>query len=204
MSEDISERPSWLERVNTIANQVAEKEGCRIYDIEYSSRVLRVFIEKEAGSNDPENPEHQNATGAGIKDCENVSRGMSEILDAEEVVPGDNYQLEVSTPGLERALKKDWHYQTVIGKKVKLRTKQPLEALGITVNQLKNAKSLEAELVRVEGQDLFFQHDGSEVKIPFAEIEKARLLFEFDKGPKKDSKGFARGEQKINKKSQKQ
>lgn len=200
MSEDISERPSWLERVNLIANQVAEKEGCRIYDIEFSSRVLRVYIEKEAGSNDPES---KDATGAGIKDCENVSRGLSEILDAEEVVPGEHYQLEVSTPGLERALKKDWHYRTVIGKKVKLRTKQSLESLGVTVNQLKNAKSLEAELVRVDGQDLYFKHEGNEVKIPFPEIEKARLIFEFDKA-EKTNKGFAKGETRNDKKNKKQ
>lgn len=168
------ERPSWIARVETIANQIAEKEGCRIYDIEFSSRVLRVYIDKEPS--------------VGIKDCENVSRGISEILDAEEVVPGEHYQLEVSTPGLERALKKDWHFKTVIGKKVKLRTVKSLESLGIVINQLKNAKSLEAELLRVEGSDLFFKYEGNEVKIPFEAIEKARLLFEFDKGDKKENK----------------
>lgn len=168
------DRPSWLARVEAIANQIAEKEGCRIYDIEFASRVLRVYIDKQPN--------------AGIKDCENVSRGMSEILDAEEIVPGEHYQLEVSTPGLERPLKKDWHFQTVVGKKVKLRTQHSLESLGITVNQLKNAKSLEAELVRVEGPDLYFKFEGNEIKIPFAAIEKARLLFEFDKSDKKENK----------------
>jgi ribosome maturation factor RimP len=197
-SDGPTERPSWLARVETIANQVAENEGCRIYDIEFSSNVLRVFIEKEAGSNDPDSDLGKNATGAGIKDCENVSRGLSEILDTEDVVPSEHYQLEVSTPGLERTLKKDWHYKTVIGKKVKLRTQQSLESLGITVNQLKNAKSLVAELVRVEGQDLFFKVEGSEVKIPFDAIERARVLFEFSKA---DSK---KKEHKFDKKNKKQ
>lgn len=167
-------RPNWLERVEALANQIAGREGCRLYDIEFSSRVLRVYIDKDPS--------------AGIKDCENVSRGMSEVLDAEEVIPGEHYQLEVSTPGLERSLKKDWHFKNAVGKKVKLRTQRSLESLGISVNQLKNAKSLEAELIRVEGQDLFFKYEGNEIMIPFSAVEKARLLFEFDKSDKKEPK----------------
>lgn len=169
-----SNRPSWLERVETIASQIAEHVGCRLYDIEFSSRVLRVYIDKEPN--------------AGIKDCENVSRGLSEALDADDIIPGDHYQLEVSTPGLERVLKKDWHFQTAIGKKIKLRTQKSLEALGVTLNQLKNAKSLEADLVKVEGSDLYFDFNGNEVKIPVSAVEKARVLFEFDKEIKKNTK----------------
>ncbi len=173
-SEGSGSRPSWLERVESIASQIAEREGCRLYDIEFSSRVLRVYIDKEPN--------------AGIKDCENVSRGLSEELDSGDIVPGEEYQLEVSTPGLERVLKKDWHYQTAIGKKVKLRTQKSFEALGVTVNQLKNAKSLEAELVKVEGSDLFFSFGNEELKIPISAIEKAKVLFEFDKNEKNDKK----------------
>lgn len=167
-------RPSWLERVETIASQIAEQVGCRLYDIEFSSRVLRVYIDKEPN--------------AGIKDCENVSRGLSEVLDADDIIRGEHYQLEVSTPGLERVLKKDWHFKTAIGKKVKLRTQKSFEALGVTVNQLKNAKSLEADLVKVEGSDLYFDFNGNEVKIPVNAVEKARVLFEFDKNEKNDKK----------------
>lgn len=167
-------RPSWLERVEQIASQIAEREGCRLYDIEFSSRVLRVYIDKEPN--------------AGIKDCENVSRNLSEELDSGELVPGEHYQLEVSTPGLERVLKKDWHFQGAIGKKVKIRTQKSLDAFGVTVNQLKNAKSLEAELVKVEGTDLHFSYEGVEIKVPLSAIEKARVLFEFDKQDKKIKK----------------
>lgn len=172
--EGSDSRPSWLEQVETIASQIAEQIGCRLYDIEFSSRVLRVYIDKEPN--------------AGIKDCENVSRGLSEALDSGDIVPGEHYQLEVSTPGLERVLKKDWHFQTAIGKKVKLRTQKSFEALGVTVNQLKNAKSLEADLVKVEGSDLYFDFNGNEVKIPFSAVEKARVLFEFEKEVKKNTK----------------
>lgn len=174
-SEGSENRPSWLERVESIASQIAEREGCRLYDIEFSSRVLRVYIDKEPN--------------AGIKDCENVSRGLSEELDSGDIVPGEHYQLEVSTPGLERVLKKDWHFQTAIGKKVKLRTQKSFEALGVTtLNQLKNAKSLEADLVKVEGSDLYFDFEGNEIKIPVSAIEKAKVLFEFDKNEKKNTK----------------
>jgi ribosome maturation factor RimP len=173
-SDESGNRPSWLERVEAIASQVAEREGCRLYDIEFSSRVLRVYIDKEPN--------------AGIKDCENVSRGISEELDAGDIVPGEHYQLEVSTPGLERVLKKDWHFQGAVGKKVKLRTAKSFESLGVSVNQLKNAKSLEAELIRVDGTDLIFNYENNEVKIPLSAIEKAKVLFEFDKNEKKSIK----------------
>jgi len=167
-------RSGWLERVESIASQIAEREGCRLYDIEFSSRVLRVYIDKEPN--------------VGIKDCENVSRGISEVLDADNIVPGEHYQLEVSTPGLERVLKKPWHFQTAIGKKVKFRTQKSFESLGITVNQLKNSKSLEADLIKVEGSDLYFKFGGEEIKIPVSAVEKARVLFEFEKEVKKNKK----------------
>ncbi|MBL7543587.1 MAG: ribosome maturation factor RimP [Bdellovibrionaceae bacterium] len=167
-------RPSWLAQVESLASQIAEKEGCRLYDLEFSSRVLRVYIDK-----DPM---------AGIKDCESISRGLSEILDAGDIVPGEHYQLEVSTPGLERVLKKDWHFQGAIGKKVKLRTQKSFEALGVTVNQLKNAKSLEAELIKVENSILIFDFEGNDVRVPMSAVEKARVLFEFDKNEKKAKK----------------
>jgi len=113
---------------------------------------------------------------------------LSEVLDADDIIPGEHYQLEVSTPGLERVLKKDWHFKTAIGKKVKFRTQKSFEALGVTVNQLKNAKSLEADLVKVEGSDLFFDFGGEEIKIPVSAVEKAKVLFEFDKNEKNEKK----------------
>lgn len=95
---------------------VTERFGCEIYDVEYvkegSEWYLRCYIDKPGGVN--------------IQDCENVSRALSDQLDAEDFIAGA-YILEVSSPGLGRALKKDVHLQKSIGEAVELKTYRPIE-----------------------------------------------------------------------------
>jgi ribosome maturation factor RimP len=81
---------------------VVEKEGFILYDVEYveKQRKLIVTIDKTGG--------------VSIDDCANVSRALNLLLDVENIVPGeDPYDLEVSSPGLERALKKLWHFEFI-------------------------------------------------------------------------------------------
>ena len=90
---------------------IAAENGCEIYDVEYVKEggtwYLRAYIDK---------PE-----GVSIIDCENVSRAMSQQLDAQDFIP-DAYTLEVSSPGLGRALKKDRHLQNSLGEEVEVKT----------------------------------------------------------------------------------
>ena len=103
-------------RTVTLLEPIAEKVGCEIYDVEYvkegSEWYLRCYIDKPDGVN--------------ISDCENVSRALSDQLDEEDFIP-DAYILEVSSPGLGRALKKDRHLQKSIGEAVELKTYRPIE-----------------------------------------------------------------------------
>lgn len=103
-------------RTVTLLEPIVEKFGCEIYDVEYvkegSEWYLRCYIDKPDGVN--------------IQDCENVSRALSDQLDEEDVIP-DAYILEVSSPGLGRALKKDRHLQKSIGEAVELKTYRPIE-----------------------------------------------------------------------------
>lgn len=103
-------------RTVTLLEPIAEKFGCEIYDVEYvkegSEWYLRCYIDKPDGVN--------------ILDCENVSRALSDKLDVEDFIP-DAYILEVSSPGLGRALKKDRHLQKSIGEAVELKTYRPIE-----------------------------------------------------------------------------
>ena len=95
-----------IQKIEILAGQVAEREGVRIYDLEFSGgtqgRVLRVFIDKEGG--------------VSIEDCANVSRGLNLLLDVEDPIPGGKYSLEVSSPGMERILRKSWHFTGEIGR----------------------------------------------------------------------------------------
>ncbi|WII71966.1 ribosome maturation factor RimP [Bdellovibrio sp. 22V] len=172
----MSENPSWMEKVENMANEVATREGCFIYDIEFvgagKGRTLRVFIDKEDGS-------------ISIDDCSNVSKGLNLLLDVEDIIPGGAYNLEVSTPGLDRTLKKPWHFQKVVGKKVYIKTTKALESAGVTDKKWKAAKTVEQVLESADDSGIRFVVNDVEIKIPYAMIDKAKVVFEMTKGQKK-------------------
>lgn len=120
----MSKRDSYEERTEALLVPVVAANDCEIYDVEYvkegSDWYLRAYIDKP--------------DGVGIQDCENVSRALSEKLDEEDFI-SDAYILEVSSPGLGRALKKDRHLEKSIGKEVEIKTYKPInkqkEFIGI-------------------------------------------------------------------------
>lgn len=160
-----------IQKVETLAREVVLREGCELYDIEFTShsgqRVLRVYIDKAGGP-------------VGVDDCANVSRGLNLLLDVEDVVPGGAYNLEVSSPGLERTLKKKEHFQKVLGQKVWMKLNRSLESLGVMEKGFLNAKQLTGVLQTVaEEQGVHLSAPPVEVDIPWEAIEKAKLVFEF-------------------------
>lgn len=170
-------RPAWMETVEKMIHEVAARENCLVYDVEFvgagKHRTLRIFIDKEDGN-------------VSIDDCSNVSKGLNELLDADEnLIPGGAYNLEVSTPGLERHLKTPWHFQKVVGKKILIKTSKSLESAGVTDKRLKSAKTVEEVLAGADDNGIRFQIKDEEVTIPYAMIEKAKVVFEMTKGQKK-------------------
>lgn len=95
---------------------IVAKENVEIYDVEFvkegSDYYLRAYIDKEGGVN--------------IDDCENVSRALSDALDENDFIE-ESYILEVSSPGLGRALKKDRHLEKSIGMDVELKLYKPID-----------------------------------------------------------------------------
>ena len=106
----MSKRDDYEARTETLLTPIVERFGVSIYDVEYvkegSDWYLRAYIDKPEGVN--------------IQDCENVSRALSDALDAEDFI-ADAYILEVSSPGLGRPLKKDKHLEKSIGEEVELK-----------------------------------------------------------------------------------
>lgn len=182
---------SIVQKIESLAQEVATRVGVQIYDIEFSGgaqgRTLRIFIDKEGGP--------------GIEDCTNVSRGLNEVLDADEnFIPGGKYVLEVSTPGLERSLKQVWHFEKVIGKEIWLKLSRSLDSAGVENKKIKNAKQV-TELLEAVVQEpavdggasrVFLQLsvEGESVKVPLSLVEKAKLVFDFKEG-KRDKKSVA-------------
>ena len=104
--------------VAALAQPIVERAGCSLWDVEYVKEAgewfLRVYIDREGGVD--------------IDRCEAVSRPLSDALDEHDPVPSNNqgYTFEVSSAGLDRALKKPEHFAACMGRKVDLKLYRPL------------------------------------------------------------------------------
>lgn len=159
--------PSQLEQIRLFAEEVTSREGCVLYDLEFREgpgRTLRVFIDKEGG--------------AGLEDCVNVSKGLNLRLDVEDVIPGGAYELEVSTPGLDRKLSQLWHFEKAVGQTVQVKYR----------DEAGNHKSYEGRLNGVEGGTLKFENSKGPFELDFKMIEKGRIVL-VDVLPKKPAPG---------------
>jgi len=141
-------------RIWEMAGPVAAGEGMEIVEIEFrregsrSGRVLRIFLDK--------------AGGPTLDDLTRVSRRLNELFDEALDVDG-SYVLEVSSPGINRALKTREHFERYIGKRVRVRTRDPIEGRRLFLGILKEATPGEI-VVALEGRDY---------RIAFPQIEKA-------------------------------
>ena len=151
-------------RTEELLAPIAEANGVEIYDVEYvkegSDWYLRAYIDKPEGVN--------------IQDCENVSRALSDKLDEEDFIE-EAYILEVSSPGLGRALKKDKHLEKSLGKEVELRLYKPRDKQKEFTGIL---KAFDAGSVTIEMEA---EHSTEEEEKVFArsEIALIRLALDF-------------------------
>ncbi len=139
-------------RAEELLKPIAAANGCEIYDVEYvkegSDWYLRAYIDKEGG--------------VSINDCEAVSRAFSDRLDEEDFI-SDAYILEVSSPGLGRALKKDRHFEKSIGEEVELKTFKPIDGKKEFSGILKSYDKDTVTIETVDGeerQDMAFDRSG--------------------------------------------
>lgn len=157
-----------IEKIKSLTQEVCEREGCLLYDIEFTGagkhRVLRVMVEGQTEA-------------VTIEQCANVSRGLSLLLDVEDIVPGANYDLEVSSPGLERPLREKWHFEKAVGKKISVVTL-------VTVEGQKN-QSLKGTLSAVSDEGFTIEMDKGTAQVEFANVKRAQVLFEYVKNGKK-------------------
>jgi ribosome maturation factor RimP len=152
-----------VEKVLPLAEEICDREGYKLYDIEFvkGQNILRVFIDKEG-------------EGVNLDDCANFSQGLNFLLDSEDPIQGA-YNLEVSSPGLDRALNKKWHFDAQLGKKIKVIIKARTET-----SQKLGMKKLEGLLEKVEsnGFILRVEEKGATYELPFSDVHKCNVVFE--------------------------
>ena len=98
------------EKVEQLVKEPSEKLGYDLYDVEYvkegTEYYLRIYIDKDSGID--------------LNDCEKVSDGINELLDKADYIK-EQYYLEVSSPGIERKLRKDKHLEQNISKNIEIK-----------------------------------------------------------------------------------
>jgi len=141
-------------RVWELASPLVNREGMEIVDIEFryegsrGGKVLRLYLDKEGGPN--------------VDDLSRVSRLLSDLLDAQDVVPG-TYTLEVSSPGINRPLKRPEHFARFVGKRIRVRTR----------DSINGRKSFLGTLQEVLENQITLKQEGAQYEIPFALIERS-------------------------------
>jgi len=184
-----------LEKIRGAAERVARSEGLEIVDVEWKvgkQRFLRVYIDKVPGGREAANTPKPTAfisDAAGElgsvevvhdpypkishSDCERVSQQLSVILDVEDLIPGPaGYTLEVSSPGMDRALKKPADFERFRGRLAKISTSEPVG----------EAKFFEGRLAGFADGKVRVELKGKEartVEVPLEAIRKANLVVEF-------------------------
>ena len=137
-----------------LAQPVAEKNGCELWDVEYvteaGTRYLRVYIDK--------------ADGVGIDDCEAVSRELDVLLDETDPIP-DSYVFEVSSAGAERALKRPGDFERFMGETVEVRFFKNIDG----------RKSVIGTLCAYEDGDVSVRVGETTTKYEKAQIAQVRL-----------------------------
>ncbi|MCB0378860.1 MAG: ribosome maturation factor RimP [Bdellovibrionales bacterium] len=158
--------------------EVASRENCFLYDLQVSgagnNRVVRIFIDKDEEG------------GVTIDDCSRVSRSLDLLLDVEDLVPGGSYTLEVSSPGLERHLRHHWHFQRAVGEEVSLQLNSGLGTLcPELVDKEGKRKKLTARVISSNEDRVVVTMDRKgealEIPIPYDQIQKARVVFDYGK-----------------------
>lgn len=149
------------EQIEQQIQKIVESEGLELVHVEYHKQgrgyLLRVDIDKDGGVT--------------IDDCSLVSQQVSTWLDVEDPIPAE-FELQVSSPGLDRKFYKPSDYEKFVGRLVRVKTSKPVRGLHVIVGRLK-----EYDGANVTVTDPVMKKDPDYV-IPLADIKETRLEVE--------------------------
>jgi ribosome maturation factor RimP len=149
---------SIAKQVGNLVEPILEQMGYELVDVEYVSSfgrwVLRLFVDKEGGVT--------------IGDCARITEELGDLLDVKEFIRHE-YNLEVSSPGLDRPLRKEKDLFHALGKKIKVKMATPLEG----------RRNFSGVLLRYGDGILHLEVDGQEVALSWPDVAKANLIYEF-------------------------
>ena len=143
--------------VTNLIEPVLVAEGLELVDVEYKKEgknwVLRIYIDKEKGVT--------------VEDCQNISRLTGDLIEVEETIKTP-FNLEVSSPGLDRSLKREKDFLKFKGKRIRLHSLSPIDS----------RRKFTGILADFKDQTIFMDLDGKPFKILLNQVAKANLVIE--------------------------
>lgn len=148
-----------------LAAPILEEMGLQLWDVVYekegSGWYLRYYVDKEGGID--------------INSCEAFSRAISDVLDEADPIDG-SYTLEVSSPGIERQLTRDWHFETLMGQQLLVRLIRPVEGVRDFIGTLTDYR---------DGTLTLLLDEKTEMNVECGETAFIRLYNDFSGGVSK-------------------
>lgn len=148
------------EKIEELVTKPITDLGYRVYDVMYvkegKDNFLRIFID--------------NDKGISIDDCEKVNDAITDMLDEADLIK-DQYFLEISSPGVERNIRKDKHFEESIGKEVNIKLFKPLENKEKEITGI--LKGFDKETVKIETDK------NEEITIPRNNISSIKWAFKW-------------------------
>lgn len=166
------DRKNTAQKVWELVGPAADELGLELWDVRYekegASWYLKLVIDKDGGVT--------------IDDCENMSRRSEKLLDEVDLIE-DSYRLQVSSPGIERELTRDWHFERCMGSDVLVRFIRPVEEMNGERDFAGVLSYYENGVAGIildgTGDD---ESDGTEMRFELGETAYVRLADDFDYG----------------------
>jgi ribosome maturation factor RimP len=161
-----------IQRIWAHVDPIAAGDGLEVVEIEFQregrGNILRVYLDQAGGG------------GIDLESLTRFSRQIGDVLDAHDLIPGP-YNLEVSSPGVNRRLRVPEHFRRYLGQRVRVRATEPIAG----------RRTISGTLRAVDADGVVLAEDGREDFVPFDAIAQAN--HEYDFGSKRNpSKGGAR------------
>lgn len=147
------------ERIAELVEPILLERGHELYDVEMTGATVRVLVDRQGG--------------VALDDLEQISREVSAAIDDADPMP-DRFYLEVSSPGLERPLRRPGHFASAVGTKVKIKTNPSVEG----------DRRIDGVLSAADDSGIIVDTESGPHRLAYDEIERARTVFEWGGNPK--------------------
>ena len=159
--------------VGDLVRPVVEAAGLELWDVSFGReggrRILRVTVDRAGG--DEQAGGDRKDGGVDLDTIAATAQRLSRRLDLEGFEQDRPYELEVSSPGLERPLREPRHFERSVGQQVRVKTVEPVDGRRVH----------EGALVSADAEAIVIASDGGELRVPYDGIASARTVFEWKK-----------------------